>query len=163
MYGVDILEDVSKSPWRPSPDQFTLHVRKCRASLPADHSDCRTMLSEGSITQLGLHNLIPGLVNVISGKHVKALFFVALLSNRSGADVNSANPVSQAYVGYQNDSFGSSRKFYSSTDGSLTIPDLEAWIKVHNDKTEGIQVVCNGKGVIRHALQRLPPFGQCFV
>jgi hypothetical protein len=93
-------------------------------------------------------NLSPALVEVIVGNHVKNLHFVAFMGDQSNAEINAdaTKLVSQAYVGYDKKSFAGAGKLYSPPDTAFTLPGFETWVKQQSDKTEGMQVVCNGKG-----------------
>jgi len=70
------------------------------------------------------------------------------MGDQSNAEINAdaTKSVSQAYVGYDKKSFAGAGKLYSPPDMAFTLPGYETWVKQQSDKTEGMQVVCNGKG-----------------
>lgn len=87
------------------------------------------------------------LASVINGEHSKSLSFVAFVGDQKDGDASTTGAVSQAYVGYHKKrGLMGAGHLYCPPNNALALPALEEWIKKQEDKTEGMVVVCNGKG-----------------
>jgi hypothetical protein len=91
-------------------------------------------------------NFSPNLEDVITGDHIKSLNFVAFVGDQNDGDASTKGKISQAYVGYHKHGFMGAGHLYYPPDQPSMGPSLEGWIKQQDDKTEGMQVVYNGKG-----------------
>lgn len=92
-------------------------------------------------------NFSTDLGNVIDNENSKSLSFVVFVGGQANHDDSTNGTASQAYVGYhkKHGLMGAGR-LYCPPEKALTLPNLEEWIKKQDDKTEGMQVVCNGIG-----------------
>jgi hypothetical protein len=92
-------------------------------------------------------NFSPEITAVLAVDNIKSLNFVAFPGSANGADTSSGRKVAQAYIGYH-------KKHGLKTSGlicvlpnkTLELNGLEEWVKKQDKKTEGVEVVCNGKG-----------------
>jgi hypothetical protein len=87
-------------------------------------------------------NLSNELSTLLSAENVKNLNFVVLLGSPNGGST-----ITQAYIGYhKKHGLKSSGLLYSPPIGTAKLNTLEEWIKNQDKKTEGVEVVYNGKG-----------------
>jgi hypothetical protein len=89
-------------------------------------------------------NLSNELSTLLAAENVKNLNFVVLLGGPNGGN---ATTITQAYIGYhKKHGLKTSGLLYSPSVSTAKSDTLEEWIKNQDKKTEGVQVVYNGKG-----------------
>jgi hypothetical protein len=87
-------------------------------------------------------NLSNELSTLLSVENIKNLNFVVLLGGPNGGST-----LTQAYIGYhKKHGLKSSGLLYSPPIGTAKLDTLAEWIKNQDKKTEGVEVVYNGKG-----------------
>lgn len=92
-------------------------------------------------------NFAPEIANILAADNIKTVNFVAFPGSTGDTNIGTGGKITEACIGYhKKHGLKTAGLIYTPPNKSLALIGLEELIKTQDKKSEGVQVVCNGKG-----------------